>query len=88
MVIPKKDRSICTVDNFFELNKWVIHCKYPLSKIQDVYHCCKKFGFTTILQKESTSFRSNHGSINIEAFTTVEDGAQHAGRYPYHKQLL
>lgn len=49
MVIPKKDGSIRTVDDFRELNKWVIRRKYPLPRIQDVYHRRKKYEYMTIL---------------------------------------
>lgn len=49
MVIPKKDGSIRTVDDFRELNKWVICCKYPLPRIQDVFHCRQQYEYMTIL---------------------------------------
>ncbi len=49
MVIPKKDGSIRTVDDFRELNKWVIRREYPLPRIQNVYHHRQKFEYMTIL---------------------------------------
>jgi len=38
MVIPKKDGAIRIVDDFRELNKWVVRKCYPLPRIQDIFH--------------------------------------------------
>jgi len=49
MVIPKKNGSIRTVDDFRELNKQVRRKCYPLPKIQDIFHRCKGYKYVTKL---------------------------------------
>jgi transposase InsO family protein len=49
MVIPKKDGTIRTIDDFRELNKQTKRKVYPLPKIQDIFHRRKGYKYASQL---------------------------------------
>ena len=49
MAISNKYGSIHTVENFLELNKHVLRKRYPMTKIQDMFHLWKVYHFSTLI---------------------------------------
>jgi hypothetical protein len=48
-IIPKKDRAICFLSNFWEVKKWLVRMPFPILKISTVLQQLEGFTFATAL---------------------------------------
>jgi hypothetical protein len=48
-IIPKKDRTICSLSNFWEVNKRLVRKPFPIPKISMVLQELERFSFATVL---------------------------------------
>jgi len=48
-IIPKKDMTVCTISNFWELNKRIVRRPYPIPKISTTLQELECFTYVTAL---------------------------------------
>jgi hypothetical protein len=49
LIIPKKDRTVCFLSNFWEINKRLVRKPFPVPKISMVLQELEGFAFATAL---------------------------------------
>jgi hypothetical protein len=48
-IIPKKDKTVCFLSDFWEVNKWLVRKPFPIPKISMVLQEIKGFSYATVL---------------------------------------
>jgi hypothetical protein len=48
-IIPKKDRTVCFLSDFLEVNKSLVKTPFPIPKISTVLQEIEEFSFATVL---------------------------------------
>jgi hypothetical protein len=80
-VIPKKDMTVRTITNFWELNKRIVRRPYPIHKISTILQELEGFTYSTALDLNMGYYTIRLNPKGVEMFTIIFPW----GKYSYLK---
>ena len=70
-IIPKKDSTVRTISNFWELNKWIVRRQYPIPKISTMLQELEGFTYATTLYLNMGYYTIRLDPKAIKMFTII-----------------
>jgi hypothetical protein len=70
-IIPKKDMTVRTITDFWELNKWIVRRPYPIPKISTTLQELEGFTYTTALDLNMGYYTIRLNPKAVEMFTII-----------------